>query len=582
MDKFTENSKKISKIHLQRLLINLFFLLTFIVIILLNILSYYQVSKFAIAGQYVTQTHQIIQATNNALINMLEIESLTKSYLIEDNKTFTQALNQKTDNFYYNLNLAKKLLISRNRQQKLVTLENLFKQNIQLIRQSILFKKNNKVETTRLSLIHQSENLSKKIKIALLEINTETFGLLKERNENALNHLNQLNIFIIVTSIITVLIFLISFLAINQQLSRQQSANNKLKLAYEELKEHDRGMSSLNEMDTLLQTCTTIEEALQLITAYCKKLLPLVSGIIYLSDTSNKHFTASATWNEPQTQEKVFYPDQCWALRQKKIHLFLNKKENIPCSHYARKKLPQISFCIPLLAQNDLIGLLYIEIQKMDSTEEEKIHLALENYQLIMNNMATLIALSIANIRLKDNLRTQSLRDPLTKLYNRAYLNEFLVLEINRAERDNTKLAIVMLDIDHFKSINDTLGHQEGDLILQTIGKVLLKQVRKSDIACRYGGEEFLLMLYDTTLNDATKRVKEIKQSISEIKFHSCEGLVKSITASFGIAIYPDHSRRIHALIKSADQALYLSKQRGRNRITVYELSSNETSDGEG
>ena len=130
-------------------------------------------------------------------------------------------------------------------------------------------------------------------------------------------------------------------------------------------------------------------------------------------------------------------------------------------------------------------------------------------------------------------------------------------------------LAIIMLDLDHFKNINDTFGHQAGDLMLHTIGEILLREVRKSDTACRYGGEEFLLVLYDTSLNDAMARAEHIRKKISHEKFRFATETT-TITASLGLAIYPQDGQSMDELIKAADKALYQSKKNGRNRLTVY------------
>jgi diguanylate cyclase (GGDEF)-like protein len=709
MDKSDKNPLKNSHHYLERASLNLFFLLTLFIIILINIGSHYQLSRFTAANELVIRTYQVIQSTNNTLLNMLDVETLTRGYLITNDASFIENLDKTINKIYYNLALAHQQTVDPLQKQKLQELEPLLRQQISLIKKSIELKKSHTLQTPEgLALLHRAQDLSSNIKAQLIQIDEKTFALLEQRDENALNHLHHVNIFIISTSVITLLIIFIGLLAINRQLSRQLFAENKLrksevllkgiingstdliaaldmdfryiafnhsyqeefkrlfgkkielgmnindalehlpkerekivevwektldggkeftiisefgnetlspasyeitcssirddqgnligaahivrniekrlaaekatiiankklKLAYQTLKEHDEGMSLLNQMDAILQTCATVEEALDLMISYGEKLFPFSAGVIYLTQTSGNYLLAKATWNDPQNIQEILSPDQCWALRQGKTYRFFNKKENIACKHYAVKDDLELYFCVPLLAQNDHIGLLYIGIKKSEHQTEKQFNQIADSHELIINNFAGLIALCIANIRLKDTLRIRSVRDPLTQLYNRAYLDEFLEREIHRAKRSKSLLAIIMLDIDHFKGVNDTFGHQAGDLILQTIGDLLSKQVRKSDIACRYGGEEFLLVLYDTSLNEAIERAEHLRKKISNMKFNFANNVIDSITASFGVALYSEYNESMEKLIREADQALYESKKMGRDRVTVYQ-----------
>jgi diguanylate cyclase (GGDEF)-like protein len=171
---------------------------------------------------------------------------------------------------------------------------------------------------------------------------------------------------------------------------------------------------------------------------------------------------------------------------------------------------------------------------------------------------------------LQAELRTQSLSDPLTGLHNRRYLNEILAHELVRTDREHTPLSIIVADIDHFKTINDTYGHQVGDSVLVAIASLLKKYVRGSDIVCRYGGEEFLLVIHSTTADNAAKRAEEIRQASAALCTQYEHGTVR-ITISFGIAIYPDHGNNVESLISKADQALYQSKRAGRNQVTIWQ-----------
>ena len=171
--------------------------------------------------------------------------------------------------------------------------------------------------------------------------------------------------------------------------------------------------------------------------------------------------------------------------------------------------------------------------------------------------------------KLQDELREQSLRDPLTGLYNRRYLSATLVREVARTDRENNALSIIITDIDHFKRVNDTYGHQVGDRFLIAIAELIKRNARSSDIVCRYGGEEFLLVLPGTSLEAAVRRADEMRQKCAEFSLPH-NGKPLRVTMSFGIATYPTHAQEPEKVIIQADQALYASKTAGRNRVTVW------------
>lgn len=349
------------------------------------------------------------------------------------------------------------------------------------------------------------------------------------------------------------------------------SAKEEAEKALHELKQHDHEISLINEMNRVLQSSISLEEALMVIGNYCHQLLETFAGSLYIMNPSHNYLELAAEWNNPQSKEKLFFPDQCWGLRQAKIYRY---HKNIPCKHVNEKiKFPPY-FCVPLFAQNDIIGLLYLEIKNSKSMTEKAIDRVLNSNESLISNLAGHISLAISNIKLRDSLTKQSVRDPLTSLYNRSYLTESLDRDIQRAKRDNVSLAIVMIDLDNFKKINDTFGHEAGDLVLKTFGKLLSNHIRKSDIACRYGGEEFLLMLYGVTVEEAVDRAEQLRNAVSEINIQFGHQLIGTVTISLGIAMYPEHDEEMETLIRAADSALYQSKKTGRNKVTVYTIPS--------
>jgi diguanylate cyclase (GGDEF)-like protein len=182
------------------------------------------------------------------------------------------------------------------------------------------------------------------------------------------------------------------------------------------------------------------------------------------------------------------------------------------------------------------------------------------------------IKLSLSNLKLREKLREQATRDPLTGLFNRRHLEDSLSRELHRARRGKSPLCIAMLDLDHFKNFNDTFGHQAGDLLLRELGQVLREKLRKSDIACRYGGEEFVIVMPDSSLADTCQRVEEIRTLVKKLEIRYGEQLLGTITISAGIAGTREHGGiTMREFLNAADTALYAAKQAGRDRVVVYQ-----------
>jgi diguanylate cyclase (GGDEF)-like protein len=188
--------------------------------------------------------------------------------------------------------------------------------------------------------------------------------------------------------------------------------------------------------------------------------------------------------------------------------------------------------------------------------------------------MGEAIKLSLFNLRLQEKLREQATHDPLTGLFNRRYLEDSLDRELHRARRKESVLSLVMLDLDHFKQFNDSFGHDAGDLMLREIGKVLGAALRHSDIACRYGGEEFVLVFPDSALADTSKRLEAIRVLIKGLEIRHGDRLIGTMTVSAGIAASPDHGTTAPELLRAADEALYAAKEGGRDRLVAYQAKA--------
>jgi diguanylate cyclase (GGDEF)-like protein len=182
---------------------------------------------------------------------------------------------------------------------------------------------------------------------------------------------------------------------------------------------------------------------------------------------------------------------------------------------------------------------------------------------------ARLQAQLVANLALQAQLREQAIRDAVTGLFNRRYLEETLERELSRAARDSQPVSVIMMDIDRFKNLNDAHGHKAGDLMLRAIGDMLRNQTRQADVACRYGGEEFVIVLPGVSLPVAHRRAEQLRASVEELRL-DYEHAMLMATVSVGVAVSPDHAVTSDDLLRVADLALYQAKERGRNRVVAW------------
>ncbi len=346
-----------------------------------------------------------------------------------------------------------------------------------------------------------------------------------------------------------------------------RQANEQLTAWVARLEQRTAEISLLNEMGDELQTSTALEDAYAVIAQFTQALFATSQGALYILYPENQRLEAVAAWGDLSHEQRQFPADLCWALRRGRACITDASQPGPFCPH-ADPSAGRVTLCAPLLVQNDILGILHFQLDQDASARlhdsEGQVYEATERLVVALADRA---ALALANLRLRDTLRSQAIRDPVTGLFNRRYLEETLTREVHRAARRGATLGIIMLDIDHLKHFNDSFGHQAGDAMLRALGQYLQDHTRGEDIACRYGGDEFILILPETPLLTLEQRAEQLRLGISRLQFEHDHVLIGPVTLSAGAAIYPDHGLTGEAVLRAADTALYRAKASGRNHI---------------
>jgi diguanylate cyclase (GGDEF)-like protein len=317
----------------------------------------------------------------------------------------------------------------------------------------------------------------------------------------------------------------------------------------------------LEQLIDLLQACFSVEEAYTAIKPLVQRLFPNEVGAIYVVSPSKNQLEAIATWGSaPLTSDPIFTPCDCLALRRGQAHLAEDTHYGLTCQHIRPDSLPVETFCVPMTVHGEPLGVLYIGSLHRGRITETK--------QLAVS-VAKQIGLALANLKLRETLNNHSLRDPLTKLYNRHYLEESLEREIRKAERHPQSLGIILLNVDHVERINDQFGYEAGDFLLREIGKFLPKQIRASDIACRYRSKQFLLLLSEASLKNTQQRAKQLRESIKQLNLAYKNQSLGTLSISCGVASFAEHGVTGKAIIQAASAALNRAKRQGRDRVVM-------------
>ncbi|MEO7793940.1 MAG: diguanylate cyclase [Thermoanaerobaculia bacterium] len=336
------------------------------------------------------------------------------------------------------------------------------------------------------------------------------------------------------------------------------------------LDRNERSASRLHEFSQLIQTATDSGEAIAIFERLTPVLLPEGSGALHIISPSRDDLELRSRFGprehvlQPQTS-----PSDCWALRRGHSYLVPDVDRKLVCEHLGgRQGLRDPYACLPLVTQGETVGLLHVSFPA-ESLAEAPLERRLDE----LESIATTLALALGNLSLRERLKSQSVRDGLTGLYNRRFLEESLPREIERCRRRNLPLTVVMADLDHFKNLNDTWGHEAGDLAIQSFAEAARRHFRSEDLLCRYGGEEFCFVLPECSPEDARSRVEALIAAQRGAMVRFGRDSIGPVTTSIGLVTYPTQATDGEALVRLADAALYRAKLQGRDRLVVHDGS---------
>lgn len=347
-----------------------------------------------------------------------------------------------------------------------------------------------------------------------------------------------------------------------REVTEQRAQEDELAAQRLELERSNTEMRLLNELADRLQNCATADEAYAAATQSCAALFTQFSGAISVMQPSGDVLDRKANWGDP-IGAVAFTTADCWALRSGLPHLSGTHGDR--CGHLTSS--PGVRcLCVPMMGPSKPAGV----VQVMSAVAQHELEAGPARRLAII--IAGQLSMAFKNLLLRDSLREMSIRDPLTGLFNRRYLEETFDRELGLATRNKTEVGVLVIDVDYFKAFNDTHGHDAGDAILEAVGDVLTRDSRISDVACRFGGEEFIVLLPNCSLKDAARRADDVRRRVSALRVEH-EGLILAgPTISCGVAAFPDHGTTSDGLIHMADQALYMAKTRGRDQVVVAPL----------
>jgi diguanylate cyclase (GGDEF)-like protein len=368
--------------------------------------------------------------------------------------------------------------------------------------------------------------------------------------------------------VLVALLLTLAFALVLREQRRRRGAEDELRRgsaqlaeSLEEMQLLARDLRALTELGAELQASRRSSEALAAARQAGLDLLADAAGQVLLYGPDGDRLELVGSWGEPALRsDHAFAAEACWALRRSQVHAVDHPQATRICDHVRAEDLAAAAYlCLPLVAHGQGLGLLHLNRWRPFDERERQ----------LAAGIAEQLSMALANLSLQESLRAEAIRDPLTGLFNRRFMDASLARELDRARRQDAPLAVLMFDLDHFKHYNDQHGHDGGDALLAEFGVLLARLSRTGDIACRYGGEEFTLIMVGAGAEEGCARAEAIRSGLAALAPRVAARTLPSTTASIGVAVYPAHGGSSAELLSRADAALYAAKRSGRDRVVL-------------
>ncbi len=443
--------------------------------------------------------------------------------------------------------------------------------------------------SSELNRLAMGLNPKSEIPESLLQQCQQTLGLmtdheqwlLKDRNKGSQRN-SVLSIgtelgFVLLSLVILLVLFglLLRDALLRQRIGKETAlTNERLAGSVKALEDRAHESGLLTSARDELQLCVDVQQVYESAANSFSRLLAGTGGALAIINNSRQLVEVVSTWKTEgsgaegvSTVEDFFLSESCCGLRSGHPRWRRPGVSEIHCTHFSGEK-PERYLCMPIVAHGNTLGMLHVQC----ATDEI---LDLANQRMDgLRQLVQLTGMAIATLNLRSKLESQSIRDSLTGLFNRHFMQISLERELARAARRKQILAVFMLDLDHFKKFNDNYGHAAGDMALKAIADIFRASVRTEDIACRYGGEEFTIILPDVISSVVADRAESIRRAVEAMRLQVDGEILGGFTVSIGLALYPSDGEGADLLLKRADQALYRAKRSGRNQVAEYEANA--------
>jgi diguanylate cyclase (GGDEF)-like protein/PAS domain S-box-containing protein len=334
-----------------------------------------------------------------------------------------------------------------------------------------------------------------------------------------------------------------------------------------ELEARRRTSMQVQELTDLLQRCTSVEEVQRVMERSMPRIFPGSTGQIGVMNAA-KTVESVSRWGVSSSTEPTYPGEQCWAVRRGQVHAMSEGGGTPFCAH-VRRGQGHASLCVPMIVRGEVMGVLYVSgpsDRRSDTPMNGSVSAMTQEFAVAV---AGVIGMTLASVRSRQGTPSGAVRDPLTNAYSRQYLEEMLESELRRAGRKQRRLGAIVVDVDHFRRFNETYGQETGDMFLKELANTLRSRIRREDVVCRYGGEEFVMILPEASAEATRQCAEQVREDARLIRVQAKGKTAEAMTVSVGVAVYPDHGVTPENLLSAAQGALTQAKNQGRNRVAI-------------